>query len=86
MANKIGHKTCFSWWLLFTLQKKNKIVSKLNNKYWCTTHKFWIEVPKPEKQAYELNDKIVTDFWRRSIAKEMMKVKVAYVEKEGTPD
>ena len=51
MANKIEHKPYFAWWVTFTLQKCNRIVSKLQMKYWCTTHKCGILVPKYVKKA-----------------------------------
>ena len=38
------------------------------------------------KRVYGIDDGTGTDFWRKSIAKEMLKVKVAYVEKEETPE
>ena len=35
------------------------------------------------KRAYKINDKTETDFLRKPIAKEMLKVKVDYVEKRN---
>ena len=86
VANKIDHETAFAWWLTFTLQKRNRIVFKLQNKYWNTTYKFGIEVSTSVKLSYETYDEAGINFWRKSIAKEMLKVKVAYVEKEETPE
>ena len=37
------------------------------------------------KRAWEIDNKDGTDFWRNSISNEIMKVKVACVEKEKTP-
>ena len=39
-------------------------------------HKFGIEVPIYVKRAYDIYNDTGTDFWRKSIAKEMLKVKV----------
>ena len=49
------------------------------------THKFGIKVPTSVNQAYEIKYKTGTEFWRNSIATEMLKANVAYVEKEETP-
>ena len=67
------------------MRKRNIIVYKLNKKYCCMTHKFGIKVPTSVNQAYEIKYKTGTEFWRNSIATEMLKANVAYVEKEETP-
>ena len=84
-AKNIDHVPAFAWWVKFTLQKQNIIVSKLQRKYWCTTHKFGIEVPTSVKLAYEIDDEKGNYICRKSIAKEILKVKVSYREKEETP-
>ena len=82
MVNNINIEPSFAWCLPFILRKQNRIVSNLRMKYWHADHKFVIEVLKLMKQAYDIEDENGTEFWRKSIAKEMMKVKVDYVEEE----
>ncbi len=86
VANKIDHEPAFAWWVPFTLRKRNRIVSKMQKKYWRTSHKFGIEVPTTLRRAYEIDEDTGTDFWQKATAKEMTKVKVAYEEKEETPE
>ena len=62
------------------------IVSNMHKKYWLTTHKFGVEVPTSVKLSYEINHETGTDFWRNSIAKEIMNVEVGDLEREETPD
>jgi hypothetical protein len=54
-------------------------------KYWRTSHKFGIEIPSSVERAYQIDEDTGTDFWRKAMAKEMLKVKVAYEEQEETP-
>ena len=86
MVNKIDHKSAFSWWVAFALQIRNRIVFKLQDKYWRATHKFGVEVTSYVKRAYKIDNETGTDFWRESIAKEIVRVKVAYVENRDMPD
>ena len=51
---------------------------------WRENCKFGIEVPNQIKQAYKIDEETHTDFWIKSIAKEKLKVKIAYVENEAT--
>ena len=63
------------------MRKWNMIVSKLHKKYLRATYKFRIEVMTLVKRLYDINDNTGTGFYSNSIAKEIMKVKGAYVEK-----
>ena len=54
LANKIDDEPAFSWWVHSTLRKRNRIISKVKSRYWKTTHKFGIEVPKTVKRALVL--------------------------------
>ena len=64
----------------------NMIVFKIQKKYWCITHKIGIKVPTLVKPVYEIDNNTGTEFWRMSISKEMLKVKVSYAEKEETSE
>ena len=59
---KRDHETDFAWWVLFTLSKRNMIVSKLHKKYWRTPHNFEIKVSTSANQAYNIGDETGTDF------------------------
>ena len=86
VSKKIYHEPAFKWWVPYTLRKRNRIIPKLQKKYWRKNCKFGIEVPSSIKRAYEIYEETHTDLWRKVIAKEMLKVKIAYVENEATPE
>ena len=70
-----------------TVCKRNRVISKLKGKYWSTTHKFGIRLPKDVKEALEIDRITVTDFWRKVVNKEMSKVKVAWkADEKSTPE
>jgi hypothetical protein len=67
-------------------RKRNRIVAKVK-RYWRTTHKFGICVPKTVGEALAIDEELGTDFWRKALGKEMTKVKVAWKSADGvTPE
>jgi hypothetical protein len=50
----------------------------VKTKYWRTTHKFGIRIPKTVEEALELDRTNGNDFWAKAIEKEMSKVRVAF--------
>ncbi|KAL7551098.1 hypothetical protein ACHAWF_014292 [Thalassiosira exigua] len=48
------------------------------SKYWCTTQKYGIYVPKTLEKALRIDKDKGTDFWEKAMAKEMTKAKVSY--------
>jgi hypothetical protein len=75
-ANKTANEPAFNWWVHRVLRKRNCIVAKVK-RYWRTTHKFGIRVPKTVEEALPINKETGTDFWQKALGKEMTKVKVA---------
>ena len=69
VSKNIYHEPAYSWWVPYTLTKRNRIISKLQRKYWRKNHKLGIEVPKSIKRAYEIDEETHTDFWRKATAK-----------------
>jgi hypothetical protein len=82
VANKIANEPAFNWWVHTVLRKRNRIVAKVK-RYWRTTHKFGIRVPKTVEEALAIDEETGTDFWRKALGKEMSKVKVAWKSAEG---
>jgi len=78
VANGIADEPAFKWWVHKVLRRKERIINKVKNKYWRTTHKFGIEVPKPVKEAYEIDRSTGTSHWTKAIEKEMRNVRVAF--------
>ena len=46
VANRIQDEPAFAWWVKPVLRRRNRIISKVKKKYWRTTHKYGIRVPK----------------------------------------
>ena len=78
MANSIAHGPAFKWWVHKVFKRKERIIKKVRSKYWRTTHKFGIEVPKSVEEAYEIDRITGTSHWTRAIEKEMKNVRVAF--------
>ena len=83
MANRIIDEPAFNWWAKSVLRKRNRIISKLKSKYWETTHKFGIEVPRSVEQALAIDEQTGTDHWRKALNKEMSRVKVSWKAHDG---
>ncbi len=63
------------------------MVNKVKGKYWQTTHKFGIRIPKSVAEAFQIDKENGNTYWANAIAKEMSKAKVAFVRIEGvTPE
>jgi len=83
IANKINNELAFAWWIPDIVKRKNRIVSKIKTKYWRTSHKFGIEIPKSVEHALQIDRETGTDHWRRAIEKEMKNVRIAFQKWEG---
>ena len=87
VANRIAEEPAFKWWVPSVLRKRNRIVAKVKSRYWKTTHKFGIRVPKSVEEALAIDEETGTNFWRNAMGKEMGKVKVAWKPREDiTPE
>ena len=79
-ANKIAEEPAFAWWVQFVLKKRNRMINAVKKKYWRTTHKFGIRVPKSVPEALRMDEENGNHLWRDSIKKEMAKAQVSYTE------
>ena len=87
ISNRIADEPAFNWWVHSVLRKRSRIIAKVKSRYWRTTHKFGIRVPKTVQEALEIDEETGTDFWKRALHKEMSKVKVAWKSVDGvTPE
>ena len=87
VANKIHDEPAFAWWVPYCLRKRSRIIAKVKTKYWKTTHKYGVRLPKNAEQALRLDQESGTKLWETAINKEMKKAKVAYNEVDDcTPD
>jgi len=87
IANKLTEEPTFAWWILEILKKRNRIVNHLKSRYWHTTHKFGIEIPKFVEHALQIDHEMGTDYWHKVIEKEMKNVQTAFQKLDrGGPD
>jgi len=68
----------FNWWVHKVIKRKERLIKKVESKYWRTTHKFGIDIPKPVEEAYEIDRATGTSHWSRAIEKEMKVVRFAF--------
>jgi hypothetical protein len=46
VTREIDHEPAFSWWVDFTLKKRERIIAAVNQLYLKKTHKFGVRMPK----------------------------------------
>ena len=83
VANRIDHEPAFTWWVPYTLKKRNRIISKVKTKYWKTTHKYGVRLPKNAAEVSKIDQENGNDPWEKAINKGTKKAKGAYEEVEG---
>ena len=66
VANKIANEPAFNWRVHTVLRKRNLIVAKVK-RYWQTTHKFGIRIPKTVEEAIMIDEETGTDFWHKAL-------------------
>lgn len=87
VVNKIQEEPAFRWWVPYVLRRRDRIIKKLKSKYWRTTHKFGIRIPKTIEEAMRLDLENGDTQWMDAVRKEMAKAGVAYMAVEGfTPE
>jgi hypothetical protein len=83
VANHLVAEPAFKWWVPHVIKRRNQIVSKVKSRYWKTTHKFGIRLPRTMEETLEIDRTTNTDLWHKAINKEMTKVKVAWKTHEA---
>ena len=61
--------------------KRYQTIGKVSKKYWKTSHKFGIRVPKTVYEALQIEKETGSKLWRRSIENEMPNVQCEFKEK-----
>lgn len=74
----IADEPAFSWWVPYTLRKRDVILSLIKARVKRTTHKYGIEIPRSVSHAYQIDIRNKNHFWRDAIRKEMLNVGVAF--------
>ena len=76
VANKLDKEPALNWWVPNILQQQKRMINKVKNKYWSTTHKFGVKRPHTVEEALAIDKETGTNLWAKAIEKENMKVKV----------
>ena len=53
--NGISGEPAFNWWVHSVMKKKDRIIAKVKSRYWRTTHKFGIRLPRTVEEALRAN-------------------------------
>ncbi|KAL7544893.1 hypothetical protein ACHAWF_008256 [Thalassiosira exigua] len=87
VAMGLDKEPAFAWWVDYVLKKRDRIIKKAKSKYWRTTHKYDIRVPKTPEEALRIDKETGKDFWEKAMIKKMTKAKVSYELVDGcTPE
>jgi len=78
VAHKIVHEPAFSWWVPYTLKRRERIIAAVQKRYWKMTHKFGIQLPKTIDEALQLDKENGNDIWEQAIKKEMKNIQKAF--------
>ena len=85
VSNHIDQEPAFAWWVPWTLKRRNRILKAMKKRYFRTTQKFGIELPKTVARALEIDKETGTTFWRDALEKEMRTVFIAFdIQPEGS--
>ena len=79
VARKLESQPAFAWWVGQVLRRRDRILAAAKNKrYHKRTHKFGIELPKTVREAFAIDERTGTTYWRDALALEMKDVRVAF--------
>lgn len=78
LQNEIDKEPAFSWWVPYTLKKKERIIKAIKSRYSQRSHKFGIYVPRSVQEALNIDKETGTTYWRDAIQKEMTNNRVAF--------
>ena len=86
-ARGIAEEPAFSWWIPYTLRKRDRIISAVNKRIKRVSHKYGVEVPTSIEHSYRIDKTNGNHLWRDAINREMENLKVAFdiLHKGQTP-
>ena len=78
ISRNIQDEAAFSWWVPYTIKKRNKIIKLVQRRSVKKQLKFGVEVPQTVQEALELDRKNGNNLWANAISKELKNVIVAF--------
>jgi hypothetical protein len=73
LSRKMQDKPAFRWWVKDVIRNRDNFIGKVKCRYWKTTHKFGIRLPRSVEEALRLDS-----LWHDAIMKEMRHVRPAF--------
>ena len=64
VGNRISEEDAFSWWVPYTLNKRDQIITKVKAHFLKKSHKFGVEVPTLAEETYIIDQKNNNTLWR----------------------
>jgi hypothetical protein len=83
IARGIEDESAFAWWVNFTLNKRECIISAVKKHVLKKTHKFGIRVPKNADEVCAIDKENGNTLWADATAKKMKNVRVTFKVLEG---
>ena len=77
-ARGLADDPTFAWWVPYTLQKKDIILSAVKIRICKMTHTYGVEIPYSISHTHEIDCKNGNIFWRDTITIEMTNIGVAF--------
>eukprot|EP00957_Ditylum_brightwellii_P009474 715086-Ditylum_brightwellii.AAC.1 len=77
-AQGISDEPAFRWWVLFTLRKRDVILTKVKAQVRKTTHKYSIEIPTSVAHAIALDKQNGNTLWQDALKMEMTNIGIAF--------
>ena len=77
-ARGISNEPAFTWWVPYTLRKREVILAAVKNQIRRTTHKYGVKIPRDVKHAHKIDARNGNTLWRDALKKEMYNVGVAF--------
>ena len=74
----IVNRPDFSWWVPYTIKKRNFIIAAIKSRLKLATHKYGVEIPTSIEHAIRLDTTNVNQLWMEALDKEMQNVSVAF--------
>ena len=75
---RIQDEPAFSWWVPFTLRKRDRIIAAVNSIVRKSTHKYGIEIPTSVEHTEEIDKRDHNNFWQDAINLEISNIGIAF--------
>ena len=78
LNKKLSDEPAFDWWINTIRKQKKRLIKKVKYKYWMTTHKFGVRIPKTATEALSLDAASGNTMWQYAMHQEMKNVWIVF--------